>query len=66
MKEIIRDIISRQLQINSESIFSDDDIVEKFGADSLDFVELLTGIEDNFGIAVPDDAAVDMKTPRDM
>ena len=37
-------------------------IAEDLGADSLDVVEMLMSVEDEFGIEIPDDAIEDLKT----
>jgi len=56
--ERIRSIIAEQLRIDKEIITKDSNIVEDLGADSLDKIDLLTKMEDEFGIDIPDDKIV--------
>ena len=66
MSETIKDIIAKQLQIDAEMIDDDADIFDDLGADSLDVVEMLMAAEVTFGVSVPDDEIVNLKTVRDM
>lgn len=60
--EKIRDILSQQFEVSPEDITEDTNIVDDLGADSLDVVELIMSVEDEFGIAVPDEDAVELTT----
>lgn len=60
--EKIKKIIAGQLNINAESIKDDSKIVEDLGADSLDIVEMLMTLEEEFGISIPDEDTSKMKT----
>ncbi len=53
----IKDIIVEQLGVNEEQVTADAKLMEDLGADSLDAVELVMAIEEEFGIEVPDDEA---------
>ena len=53
--EKVRDILAEQLEIDPESITLDTNIVDDLDADSLDFVEMITSIEDEFNIVVTDE-----------
>ncbi|MBE6949314.1 MAG: acyl carrier protein [Ruminococcaceae bacterium] len=64
--EKIREILSRELDIEIEKINHDTLIVEDLRADSLDIVELMMSLEDEFNIAVPDDGLQDLKTVDDV
>jgi acyl carrier protein len=66
MAESIKDIIAKQLQIDADTIDSDADIFDDLGADSLDVVEILMAIEAAYGISIPDEKVVNMKTIRDI
>lgn len=66
MFEKVRDILSSQLDVDAEIITPDTDIAEDLGADSLDVVELLTALEDEFSIIIPQDAAQSIKTVGDL
>ena len=52
--EKVRDILAEQLEIDPETITLDTNIVDDLDADSLDFVEMITSIEDEFNIVVTD------------
>ncbi|MBK1833996.1 acyl carrier protein [Roseibacillus ishigakijimensis] len=53
----IKDIIVEQLGVNEDQVTKDAKLMEDLGADSLDAVELVMAIEEEFGIEVPDDEA---------
>ncbi|MGD9559972.1 MAG: acyl carrier protein [Oscillospiraceae bacterium] len=53
--ERIRQILSDQLDLDEEKITMESDIVEDLEADSLDVVDLVMTIEDEYGLEVPDD-----------
>ena len=60
--EKVRDLLASQLEISSDLIREDTDILEDLGADSLDLVELLTSLEDEFGIVITDERANELRT----
>ena len=64
--EKVRDLLASQLEISSDLIREDTDILEDLGADSLDLVELLTSLEDEFGIEVPDEDVEKFHTVGDV
>ncbi|MHC1695946.1 MAG: acyl carrier protein [Eubacteriales bacterium] len=66
MIEKVKDILAKQLRIEVDTIEDDTNIMEDLGADSLDIVELLMAIEENFGITVPDEDVSTLKTVRDI
>lgn len=66
MTEQIIKIIAEQLNIAEEKIKPESKIVEDLGADSLDIVELLMTLEDEFGISVSDEKAAEMSTIADI
>ena len=55
--------IALHLEIDAESI-EDDTPIADLGADSLDVVELLTKLEEEYGVYVPDEDITSLKTPR--
>ncbi|MBO4445445.1 MAG: acyl carrier protein [Clostridia bacterium] len=63
--EKIRAMIAEQLEIEEESITMDSALIEDLGADSLDVVDLVMSIEDEFEIEVPDEAIENMRTIGD-
>lgn len=66
MYEKVRDMLAKQLNISPDKITPDSDVVKDLGADSLDVVELLISLEDSYGITVPDEEIVNVKTVDDI
>ena len=64
--EKIRNILSEQLDVNADDITLESNIAEDLGADSLDIVDILMSIEDEFGVEVPDEAVEKVKTVGDI
>ena len=62
----IRDYLADQLEVDPEKITPDSDIVNDFGADSLDLVDLVMALEDEFEVEVPDDAIESFHTVGDV
>ncbi|MBP3580595.1 MAG: acyl carrier protein [Clostridia bacterium] len=66
MLEKIMDLLAKQLRIDVNTLSPDTNIIEDLGADSLDVVEMLMAIEENFGISVSDEEAITLKTISDV
>ena len=66
MKEKIKKLIAEQLCISVEKVTDDADITKDLGADSLDIVELLMAFEDEFGVAISDEDAQNIKSVNDV
>lgn len=64
--EKIRTIISKELGVDQEKITLDTHLIDDLGADSLDAVELIMAIEDEFNIEIADDAAQNVKRVSDL
>lgn len=64
--ERIREIICDQLDLEEDKVTRDSDIMEDFEADSLDVVDLVMSIEDEFGLEVPDDQIENFRTVGDV
>ncbi len=64
--EKIRDILAEQLDLEPDKLTMETDIAEDLGADSLDVVEMLMSIEDEFDVEIPDDAIDKLKTIGDV
>ncbi len=62
----IKELLKEQLNVEESRITRESKIVEDLGADSLDVVELLMTLEDEFGVSVSDDEAVKIKTVGDI
>jgi len=64
--EKLRDIIAEELGVEKDAIDVDSDLAEDLGADSLDAVELIMAIEEEFDIEIDDTAATKIKTVQDI
>lgn len=64
--EKIRAILAEQLDVEEDEITMESSIAEDLGADSLDVVDLIMSIEDEFEIEVPDDQVENIKTVGDV
>ena len=58
----VKDIIIDKLGVDEEKINSEASFVDDLGADSLDTVELIMQLEEEFGIDIPDDDAEKITT----
>ncbi|MCC8136199.1 MAG: acyl carrier protein [Ruminococcus sp.] len=58
----VKDIIIDQLGVEADTVTMEASIQDDLGADSLDIVELITAIEDEFDMSIPDEAADEIKT----
>jgi acyl carrier protein len=57
VEEKIRNIICEQLDVAEEDVVDDASFVDDLGADSLDQVELIMAMEEEFDISIPDEDA---------
>ncbi|MBO5726603.1 MAG: acyl carrier protein [Clostridia bacterium] len=64
--ERIKEILADQLDAAADSMSMDSDIAADLGADSLDVVELLMTIEDEFDVEIPDEEIENIKTIGDL
>lgn len=64
--EKVQQIISEELNVSKEKITMETHLVDDLGADSLDAVELIMALEDEFGLEVDDEAAQGMKYVKDL
>lgn len=56
------DIVAEQLGVDKEKVTAETSFVKDLGADSLDTVELVMELEEEFDINIPDDAAEKIQT----
>lgn len=59
-------IISEQLGIAEDEITPDSSFVEDLGADSLDIVEVVMAIEEEYGVELPDSVVEEMETVKNL
>ncbi|MCD8095035.1 MAG: acyl carrier protein [Ruminococcus sp.] len=62
----VRDIIVDQLDIEEDVVTAEASIVDDLGADSLDVVDLISSVEDEFDVEIPDEKVEDIKTVGDI
>ena len=62
VEERVVDIVAEQLGVSKEKVARDTSFVNDLGADSLDQVELVMELEEEFDINIPDDAAEKIQT----
>ncbi len=60
--EKVRDALASQFELDPASITAETNLIDDLGADSLDVVELIMALEEEFGITIPDEAAADLVT----
>lgn len=61
----VMDIIAEQLQIDREQVTLEASFVDDLGADSLDTVELVMALEEEFDVEIPDEDAEKIRTVKD-
>lgn len=64
ISERIVKLLARQLELSPTEIGADTHIVNDLGADSLDVVELIISVEEEFNILIPEEQAKDLFTVR--
>ncbi len=62
----VKDIIVEQLGVNADQVIPAAKFIEDLGADSLDTVELIMALEEEFDIEVPDDQSEKLLTVGDV
>ncbi len=63
--EQLKKLIVELLEVNESEIVPEASFADDFNADSLDFIELITAVEDTFKIEIPDDDAENLQTVQD-
>lgn len=64
--EDVKEILADQLDINPNDIELTSSLADDLGADSLDAIDIVMTIEDQYSIEVPDEVIEAMKTVEDM
>jgi len=63
--EKVRQIVADQLGVDLEEVTTEASFVDDLGADSLDTVELVMALEEEFGLEIPDEDAEKISTVQD-
>ncbi len=66
IKQKVVDLIVEKLDVDREDVKPEAHIVDDLGADSLDIVELVMALEDEFDIEIPDEDAEKIRTVQDV
>ena len=66
LEQKVKKIIAEQLSVNEDQIKPESAFVEDLGADSLDTVELVMALEEEFEIDIPDEEAEKIRTFQDV
>ncbi|WP_138206690.1 acyl carrier protein [Haloimpatiens lingqiaonensis] len=64
--ERVKKIIADQLSLDEEEVRIDSSFIDDLGADSLDIVELIMALEEEFDIEIPDESAEKVSTVGDV
>ena len=64
-EEKVKNIIIEQLGVSADEVVPEASFVDDLGADSLDLVELVMVLEEEFGKEIPDEAAEKIQTVQD-
>ena len=65
-EEKAKEIIAKELEVTLDQLTPDAKFIEDLGADSLDTVELVMALEEEFGIEVPDEDAEKLQSVGDV
>ncbi len=63
--ERLKKLIVELLEVDEAKVVPEASLVDDFEADSLDFLELITAVEDTFGIEIADEDAEKIRTIQD-
>jgi acyl carrier protein len=66
IEQRIKDIIIEQLGVTADQVTPEATFIEDLGADSLDTVELVMALEEEFGLEIPDDEAEKLQSVGDV
>ena len=62
----IKELLSNQLGVSKDTITAESEIVKDLGADSLDVVEMLMTLEEEYSVSVSEEDAMNIKTVGDI
>ena len=64
--EQVKDMLVEKLGVSADQVTLESEIIKDLGADSLDVVEMLLSLEENFNITVTDEQTDNIKTVKDI
>lgn len=64
IEQKIKEIVGKHLSVNVDNIKNDSHFINDLGGDSLDTVEMVLIVEEEFGILIEDDVAEELDTPQ--
>ena len=64
--EKVREILVDQLDLDVDAVTMESSITDDLGADSLDVVDIIMSLEDEFGLEIPDEEVESIKTVEDI
>ena len=63
--ERLKDLVVELLEVDEGKVVPEASFVDDFGADSLDLIEMITAVEEAFGLEIPDEDAGKLQTVQD-
>lgn len=64
--EKVKEMLCEQLDVEEEKVTAESSIVDDLGADSLDVVDMIMSLEEEFDVEIPDEDVENMKTVGDV
>ena len=64
--EKVKELLVEKLGVDESKVQPESDLIKDLGADSLDLVEMLLSLEENFGITISDEQTENVKTVKDI
>ncbi|MBB5022020.1 acyl carrier protein [Desulfurispira natronophila] len=65
VEQKVKEIVAEQLGVGIDTVNPESSFIDDLGADSLDTVELIMALEEEFGLEIPDDEAEKIVTVQD-
>jgi|TARA_Y100000361_G_scaffold51821_1_gene45345 acyl carrier protein len=62
MEDVVKKVLTEQLDISADQVKSEAHLINDLGADSLDIVELVMALEEELDVVIPDDDADGLET----
>ena len=66
VEERVKKVLAEQLNIKEEDVLNDASLTEDLGADSLDIIEMMMGLESEFGLDISDEDAEKARTVKEV